>query len=312
LKEEISYRLKKNDKIVIITITPPHTNSLIGYRLKKRFPQIKFICDWQDLWTYDDYHLKKTAKFYHTRLRRLESMILTYADMNIVTNEFAARILSDDYNIPKSQIAHIYHPFDRVELSRSLNQRASNCKYKFAFLGHFIKPPKVRGEKILAALYYCNKNGIDLEFNIYGDEQEITKEFLRNYSYDFVNLHKRVSHRESLNNLLYNDFLLLSLEDLPNTKIIMHGKLPHYLMLKIPIIAFVPKDSFVAQLINNTKSGSIICKEEQTNDILYRIVKNFNLDKYLSEREEEEIEKLSWVNVSKEWIQVFSSLTDEG
>lgn len=296
----------RNSRIVILTFTPPHSNALLGYEIKRKYPEIKLLIDWQDLWTYDDYHLNKTAKIYQRNLKKLEHAILNTADLNIVTNEFAAETLADTFKIPSSKIVSIYHPFDRSELRQKVKNSISQKKIKFGFLGHFTKPPKVSGERVLAALEYCRTNEIDLEFNIYGDEQKSTKDIIFKNKFEFVSLHKRVKHVESLNNLLINDFLILSLEDLPNTKIIMHGKLSHYLMLQIPIIAFVPEDSFVAELIRRTGSGYIISNEENAGKVLFDIIRNFDYDEYLKNRNAEEIEKVSWTNISKRWLSIFN------
>jgi len=96
------------------------------------------------------------------------------------------------------------------------------------------------------------------------------------------------------------------LSDMKNTKVVMHGKLSHYLMLKKPIIAFVPEDSFVASLIRTTKTGYVISNTLNVGESLLKIIESFDYNQYLKKRNEKEIEKYSWENVSKKWINLFN------
>ncbi|HNW57972.1 MAG TPA: glycosyl transferase family 1, partial [Bacteroidales bacterium] len=50
----------------IITTSPPHSTQLIGLKLKKRYPEIKWIADLRDPWT-DIYYYDQ---FYHTRIAK--------------------------------------------------------------------------------------------------------------------------------------------------------------------------------------------------------------------------------------------------
>jgi glycosyltransferase involved in cell wall biosynthesis len=298
-----------NSRIILLCFTPPHINAFLGYKIKNKFPHSRLIIDWQDLWTYDEYHLQKTAIMFHKRLRKLELKIFKTADVNVVTNEFAADTLIHTFGIPTTKVVPIYHPFDRSELFENMKYK-SHPQIRFGFLGHIIKPPKVQFDIVLTALNYCSNNGIDIELNIYGDEQKVTRDFINSKKVNFVKLHKRRSHIESINNLMTNNYLILNLEDLSNTKIIMHGKLSHYLMLKIPIIAFVPTNSFVAELIRRTGAGFIIDNKAKAGKCLLDIINNFNYNDYLNGRKEKEIEKFSWGKISQDWLNIFSTVID--
>ena len=100
--------------------------------------------------------------------------------------------------------------------------------------------------------------GINLRLHIFGDESDSAKKAVGQSENDGVVLHGRTSHRESLRRISRCDFLLLALSDLPNCQVIMHSKLPHYLLLGRPILAIVPERSAVADIIRETGSGYVI------------------------------------------------------
>jgi hypothetical protein len=91
----------------------------------------------------------------------------------------------------------------------------------------------------------------------------------------------------------------------------MHSKLPHYLLLQKPILAIVPADSFVAQIINETKSGYIIPSESSWEPQLKNIIKNYSETEYIFGRNEKEIEKYSWERISKYWLQTMKAFPVE-
>jgi len=51
---------------------------------------------------------------------------------------------------------------------------------------------------------------------------------------------------------------MLALSDSPNCNVILHSKLPHYLSLERPILALVPENSAVAEIVTETGTGYVI------------------------------------------------------
>ena len=148
------------------------------------------------------------------------------------------------------------------------------------------------------------ESGLNINFNIFGDESHLSIKAAAQYRNDSIIIHPKVSHIESLNKIAGCDFLLLALSDLPNCQVIMHSKLPHYLMLKRTILAMVPENSAVADIIRETGSGYVIPSTSCWRDELKRILQDYLSGKKPPERNERSIEKYSWENISKEWIRV--------
>ena len=81
----------------VITTSPPHSTQLIGLRLKRRFPHLKWVADLRDPWTeiyyYDMFRPSLPARMLD---RNLEKRVLTRADRIITVGQtlassFAAR-----------------------------------------------------------------------------------------------------------------------------------------------------------------------------------------------------------------------------
>lgn len=88
--------LVKDNRIeTIITTGPPHSMHLIGYRLKKNLPSVRWIADFRDPWSewgfLDSIRSGGMARTIH---RRLEASVLKSADKIITITPFYARRFS--------------------------------------------------------------------------------------------------------------------------------------------------------------------------------------------------------------------------
>lgn len=309
LIDKISIDNNKGRNVSLVTFLPPHTLSLIGLSLKKRFPEIRWIVDWQDLWSYDNYYFKRVPKLYQKRLLKIEKQILKTCDVNITTNTDAKIVLEKKYNIPKERVIAIPHPFCRHEVPDleqlvENNRQKTNGKLTIGFLGNLFKLPKVPGYRVVKAIEDANESGANIKLHIFGDGSDSAKKTAEQSTEGMVVLHPRVSHEESLRRISDCDFLLLALADIPNCYSIMHSKLPHYLLLKRPILAMVPDGSAVAKVIKETGTGFVIDTGKNWGNTLSQIVNNYRTGENQPIRDEVAIEKYSWPEISKKWLSI--------
>ena len=312
LKKIIKKDLLFGQKVCIFTSVPPHALALIGLRLKKKFPEIQWITDWCDLWSYDEFYVQKIPRIYRGKLLKIENEILKHCDMNITTNKKAKSVLENYYGVPSEKVISINHSFFREDLEESATTRhidRSNRKnINIGFLGNLFKLPKVPGPKVVKTIEDLIESGVNVELHIFGDESELAKKTVAQSASDGIFLYPATSHKESLLNILKCDFLLLALSNIPNCDIIMHGKLPHYLLLNRPIIAIVPDRSAVADMIRQTGSGYVISYESNWFEGLQKILKDYLEGEKSVFRNDKEIEKYSWENISTQWMELFDSV----
>jgi glycosyltransferase involved in cell wall biosynthesis len=314
LKTLVADDIENGKKVCIITCFPPHDLSFIGLSLKTKFPQIRWIADWQDLWSWDEYYFKRVSRLYQNRLLQLEHKILSMCDINITTNFKAKTILENHYRIPSSKVVAINHHFYPPDFPRdvaehkNLNDFKNQSMIKIGFLGNLFKPPKVPGSKVVEVIKNLRTSGLNVALYIFGDQSDLAKEAANTYDNKAVVLFPRVTHKQSLLNLSKCDFFLLALSDSANSHIIMHLKLPHYLHLKRPIIAIVPQNSFVAQLVGETRSGHVIPTESNWERELKKIFTKYSSQEYNFTPDEKAIQKYSWDNIRKYWLQAIKSV----
>jgi len=84
--------IKDNEIRVIVTTGPPHSLHLIGLKLKKKYPHLRWVADFRDPWTqwgmWDSLMVSKAVRRIH---RRLEAKVLTHADEVVTITPFYVR-----------------------------------------------------------------------------------------------------------------------------------------------------------------------------------------------------------------------------
>jgi hypothetical protein len=304
LQAQIKKEIAEGKKCCIITCVPHHDIAIIGLKLKKKFQHVKWIIDWQDLWSYDDYYFQKFNERQKRKLLLLEKEFLKTADINVVTNSKAKDVLVNNYKVNARKVVAINHPFDIKDKAGIVTSIKKDRTIHIGFLGSFYKPPKVPGDIILNTMDALVDLKIDIRLHIIGDNSEYIKKSADGPRKRYLSLYPSTSHKQSLSYLKECDFLLLFLSNLPNCNVIVHGKLPHYLMLKIPIISIVPDDSAVAEVITQTKSGYVIPSNGNVTEELYDILQKYNKNTLTNRCDDEEIDKYSWGYIYKKWLEI--------
>ena len=153
----------------------------------------------------------------------------------------------------------------------------------------------------MAALDAARAAGSFSEFHIYGDKhlQQVNRAPLAGRPWAVF--HPRMSHDESMEALSRCDWLLLTLADTPNTRATLHAKLPHYLALGKPILALVPGDSAVADVIRETGTGWILPDERAWAEGLIDLLASRPSNGSMPRRNEDAIRRYSWARVSSLW-----------
>ena len=306
LQAEIKKDFGRNRKVCLITPVPPHDLLVAGLYLKRKYPQIHWIVDWQDLWSYDEFYFSQVPKFMQNKVKVLEKEVFNTCDANVVTNDFAKTVLEEHHGISPKRIWVISHAYDRNGTNYPQNSvpQFKDGPIQIGFLGNLFKPPKVPGEEVLAALQYVKQSGIDLVFHIVGDKylEKVTRKPVENF--DWAVVHDFTTHDNSLRLVSNCDFLLVALADLPNSRAILHIKLPFYFMLGKLILALVPENSAVAEAIRHTGTGYVIHNPRTWGKSLVELFRRYKSDGSPLKRNQEAVDHYSWSIVSKQWLEV--------
>ena len=302
LKKLIANDLKQQRRVVVLTCAPPHALCLVGKKLKKDFPQIRWVIDWQDLWSYDESYFNQVFRLYRGRARRLEKALMFECDMNVTTNRFAKEAIEALCHVDPHKVSVINHHFDAVEhcpVAELREPLQALQTRRIVFMGGMFKPPKVSGGKFLEALKTARAAGINVELHLYGSQGYEFERFRgREREYGFA-FHGSIPHAQVHGELQKYDYQLLLLENLPNSKLIMHLKLPEYLRAEVPIIAIVPRGSAVEDIVQRTGTGHVIASDSDWAQGLGALLGAPSVPMIV--RDEEEIALFEWRNVERHW-----------
>ena len=238
----------------IITTSPPHSTQLIGLRLKKQFPSIKWIADLRDPWT-DIYYYDQ---FYHSFLsktidKRLENQVLLSADKIITVGESLKDLFRKKIPSVNSTIEVITNGYDDADFK---DKKSTNPdKFTISYIGTLSDAYPIN--TFLNALRVFEEKGIDLNLRFVGSVSPNQKELIlskaEKSSVDFIPF---VDHSMAIDYMNDTTVLLLIIPDHQSNKSIITGKLFEYIATGKPVLCIGPADGDAAKIIKYTASGS--------------------------------------------------------
>jgi hypothetical protein len=299
----LSKYIEDNDIDCIISSGPPHTMHMIGLALKKKF-NIPWIADFRDPWTnIDFYDQLKLSKWADKKHHRLEAEVLKTADLTISVGPTLAKELSDLGAKRSELITNGFDPVDGDEEQISLDE-----KFSIAHIGAMNKSRNAEILwKALSELVKENDAFADkLEIKLVGKVDYFILKRLEEYGLDtYFRKVEYMPHTEVINEQKKSHILLLVVNDAPNAKGIITGKIFEYIAANRPILALAPKEGDLEYIVNYTKSGFPFSEESNLNDLKSFIldvfeeryqVKNQNVSEFTREKLTEQlVEKINSV-----------------
>ena len=245
----------------IISTGPPHSLHVIGQKLKKERPKIKWVADFRDPWTDIDFYQELLpGKWADKRQHNLEKKCLQEADEIVTISDNCAEglskigqrkveVITNGYNFP-------YFDEEKIDL---------DSKFTIAHFGSMSFP---RNPEILWNVLsdICKENSSfknDLLVNLIGPvdftifERLIIHQLERNYKYIAL-----VTHQESIQMQRASQIMLLVANRTGNVKGILTGKFFEYLGAKRPILAIGEADSDLETAMNLTQCGKFISYDD--------------------------------------------------
>jgi glycosyltransferase involved in cell wall biosynthesis len=294
LEEKIQALIKQNNiKCVIVTAGPFRlANYVIG--LKKKFPEVKFIVDFRDLWT-NDSEITAFSKMSETRKnyeRQLEKETLELADKVICVADNMKTYFGGLTSAQK--ITVIPNGFDTDDFSNVIGSRPaeSDGKIKFVFTGtlyinlEYILEPFFRA---LGKLKAQNKNlfGI-LNFEFIGTFPDAYKQLITKYNIsESITISKSLPLKEVYKHINESDYCMLFLNNVYNFA--LSTKFCEYISQRKKIIVVSSKGQ-AQEFIVNKNIGFWINPENTYEDLKSLIEKTIsgNVSKWNSDFNVEE------------------------
>ena len=294
----------------IISTGPPHSMHIIAKELHKKF-NIPWIADFRDPWTDIDFFselklTKRSLKKHH----QLQYQVLTQADKVVTVGWDWAKGLE---NHGAKNVAVITNGYDfnieekltKTELSDDFTMShvgivgaARNAVRFWETLGEIIKENNPKDFSKL------------LKIRLIGQvDNSVIKSIKENNLENNVEIIPYIPHEKVIAEQSSSQVLLLFINNSPNAKGIMTGKIFEYMASGRPIFAIGPKDGDTAIILNETKSGVIVDFEDKE-EMKKTIIDLFNKYKenQLITKKNQIVENYSRRALAKEYVNLIEKI----
>ena len=265
----------------VITTSPPHSTQLIGLKIKKKYPHIKWIADLRDPWT-DIYYYKH---FYPTFISRkidlcLERKVLVKADRLVTVGPSLKSLFSQKSKGIEDKTNVVTNGYDSDDF-KGLHSSVPEI-FTISYIGTLSNDYPIDG--FLNALKMIGQDGNIFKLRFIGTVSSHKKIIISSSPYcqttEFVD---NVKHNIAIRYMLESSLLLLIIPDHPSSKSIITGKLFEYLATGKPVICLGPKDGDAARILSDTDHGKTFSYMDSEG--IRKYLSNIMSDTSLSEKE---------------------------
>jgi len=242
----------------IITTGPPHSIHLIGYRLKKKNPALKWLADFRDPWSewglLDSLNVGSLARMIH---RKMEANVLRLADDIITITPFYVRRFE---KLSGRKVSLLTNGYDDDDFENFIAHPTSQFIIRHVGIVNEKCDPRPF-MKIIEELTQTDpqfKSLIRVEF--VGDVHPHFKAYVNESPAmaSFTRFIPPVPHKELI--VLYgtSSVLLIILTGYKDAEGYMPGKLFEYIATGLPVIGTGPANGDAAALLKEAGAGEII------------------------------------------------------
>lgn len=248
--------LSSNPVDAMVSTGPPHSMHMIALGVKKKIP-VPWLADFRDPWTkIDFYHELKLTKWADSVHKRMEKKVLRSADKIVAVSWNWAQDFKKIANCDVSVITNGFDDEDFDNIKQDLSK-----KFSIVHIGAMNKDRNpVKLWKVISSLVEKNasfKN--DLEILLIGkNDFSVFESINENNLKPYVKTIDYLPHDQVSYHTMNAQLLLLPLNNTPNVKGIIPGKIFEYLASRRPIFCLGPVDGDSARIINETKTGTVI------------------------------------------------------
>lgn len=258
--ELLKKQIKENNIDLIISSFAPDASHILALKLKKEFPDLKWIADMRDEMSQSPYVDKKRKAYY----LNLENKIFSYADaLTTVSKPILDEFKTLNRN-KKLLFKEIRNGFDFVLNDSYAKNRVFTIRYVGSFYGD-VKPNNFL-EAIDRLLRSKSIEEINIEFIGVKTHFKIPKK-----AEECLTTIPTVSHTKAIEFMRQSDVLLL-VQPSNGRKGVFTGKLFEYLGTLRPILALINEDDVASELIKKVNAG-YVCDNEDIDAIEKNILK---------------------------------------
>lgn len=255
--------IKSNGISKIITTGPPHSIHLIGRRLKKSNPALKWIADFRDPWSeWDLLDTLSLAGWARARHKKLERTVLTSADKVVTIAPFHVRRLEA---LSGRQVSLITNGFDHDDFAGIVRSRSSQFTIRHTGNVDELRDPRpfMRAVRRLCEQRPDLRASLAIDF-IGNVNSAFRKEVIEEpVLAQITTFTPALPHKELLNRYGKTDLQLLVLAHTAIAPGNLPGKFFEYLASGAPILGVGPADGDAAAILRETSTGRIFERSDE-------------------------------------------------
>lgn len=297
--------IKKEKVDLIFTTSPPQTTSIIGRILAKK-TGVKWIADFRDPWMEIVYYQNVKRSYFTKKIdSSFERKVLNSADALVtISNDMAELFRSKSQNQNIKVIPNGYDDSDFEEF-----EMQENDKFTISYTGSMSKDrvPYPLFKALKKLIYEDGINQIQLKFAGRFCE-EFSDEVENKRLTEYFSISGFVPHKESTEILQSSDVLLLVVDNVPDNKGFLTGKIFEYMGCRKPIFAIGPINGDANDLIKHADCGTMVDYNDE--DKAYEVLKKMYDDwKSNTVRYKYDVEKFNRKVLTQELASLFEEMS---
>ncbi|MEJ2633719.1 MAG: glycosyltransferase [Calditrichia bacterium] len=301
---------------IIFSSSPPPTVHLIARSLAKK-NNLKWVADFRDPWTEINYYDESARSSMGRQLdRRLEDKVLNSADRVMLISKLDADYYFAD-RVDKERRIYLPNGYDEEDFTHLRQPDNPDEQFTLMHLGAVNRERNPRNLfqaiRELAEEKIISPETFKLVF-VGLVERPVQDEISRQGIKDYVDFIKYVPHRKALEMGLAASALLLLINQSPNSKRIVTGKIFEYMRLGKYILAFGQRDGEVAGLLDEFGNGRIVDygSTDEIRKTLMTILKNWQEEKPAPGTNDFRITGFNRHELTRNLATIFADLIQEG
>lgn len=291
----------------IISTGPPHSMHLIARALHKKL-NIPWVADFRDPWTDIDYYKDlKLTRGADKKHHRLERQVLTEATKVVTVGWDCAKGL-ENHGAKNVIVITNGYDFDNSMQSNCQNQTSTFTLSHIGIIGANRNP-----ETFWSAIADIVETSPQpsIKIRLIGQVDNSVVESIKRHKIEkYVEIIPYIPHNQVITEQQKSDMLLLFVNNTPNAKGILTGKIFEYMASGRPILCIGPEDGDSARILNETKTGITIDfnNKEKMKSVILDLMTKYQ-ENQLVTNDIRAVEKYSRSNLTKEYVKLLNDIT---
>ena len=297
--------LKEHPVDAIISTGPPHSMHLIARALHKKF-NIPWVADFRDPWTDIDFYKDlKLTRYADRKHHRLENQVLTEATRVVTVGWDCAKGLE---NHGAKDVAVITNGYDDISVETFPETSQFDHKTAPITMSHIgIIGANRNPETFWQAIAELD---LPIKIRLIGQiDNSVISSIKRHNIEKYVEIIPYIPHNQVIEEQKKSDVLLLFVNNTPNAKGILTGKLFEYMASGRPILCIGPEDGDSARILNETQTGVTIGfdDKEKMKSVILDLYKKYQ-ENQLVTNDIQAVEKYSRRNLTKDFVNILNEI----